>query len=101
MANLRRDEGANADLRHLKMTKFTQHFEDVLDFTKTPLQWFMDRYPETTREDARKWLGRYGTSGVVQQQTMSQLSEGQKAKVVFVIWPNNRTARCWTSRRMH
>ena len=68
---------------HLKMTKFTQHFEDVLDFTKTPLQWFMDRYPETTREDARKWLGRYGTSGVVQQQTMSQLSEGQKAKVVF------------------
>ena len=68
---------------HLRMAKFTQHFEDVLDFTKTPLQWFMDRYPEVTREDARKWLGRYGTSGVVQQQTMSQLSEGQKAKVVF------------------
>jgi len=68
---------------HLKMTKFTQHFEDVLDFTKTPLQWFMDRYPDCTREDARKWLGRYGTSGIVQQQTMSQLSEGQKAKVVF------------------
>ena len=43
----------------------------------------MDRYPDCTREDARKWLGRYGTSGIVQQQTMSQLSEGQKAKVVF------------------
>ena len=26
---------------HLKMTKFTQHFEDVLDFDMTPLDWFM------------------------------------------------------------
>jgi ATP-binding cassette subfamily F protein 2 len=24
---------------HLKMAKFTQHFEDLLDFTKTPLEW--------------------------------------------------------------
>ena len=75
--------GAVRPHSHLRMAKFTQHFEDVLDFTKTPLQWFMDRYPDCTREDARKWLGRYGTSGIVQQQTMSQLSEGQKAKVVF------------------
>ncbi|KAH8061745.1 ATPase [Aureococcus anophagefferens] len=41
------------------------------------------RLGQLTREDARKWLGRYGTSGVVQMQVMSQLSEGQKAKVVF------------------
>ena len=25
---------------------------------RTPLQWFMDLYPELTRDDARKWLGR-------------------------------------------
>ena len=43
----------------------------------------MRTYTDLTREDARKWLGRYGTSGTVQQQVMSQLSEGQKAKVVF------------------
>ncbi|KAH8043820.1 ATPase [Aureococcus anophagefferens] len=68
---------------HLKMSKFTQHCEDILDLTMTPLDWFMGLYTELTREDARKWLGRYGTSGVVQMQVMSQLSEGQKAKVVF------------------
>ncbi|KAJ1461490.1 P-loop containing nucleoside triphosphate hydrolase protein [Pelagophyceae sp. CCMP2097] len=68
---------------HLKMSKFTQHFEDVLDFAMTPLEWIMVKYVDLTREDARKWLGRYGTSGPVQQQVMSQLSEGQKAKVVF------------------
>ena len=53
---------------HLRMSKFTQHFDDVLDFSKTPLQWIMDLYPELTKDDARKWLGRYGTSGSVQQQ---------------------------------
>lgn len=68
---------------HLKMSKFTQHFEDILDLTKTPLQWIMDLYPDLTRDEARKWLGRYGTSGGPQMQLMSQLSEGQKAKVVF------------------
>lgn len=65
------------------MSKFTQHFEDVLDYSMTPLDWIMSRYPQLTREEARKWLGRYGTSGSVQQQTISQLSEGQKAKIVF------------------
>lgn len=68
---------------HLKMSKFTQHFEDVLDYSATPLDWIMAKYPSLTREDARKWLGRYGTSGSVQQQPISQLSEGQKAKIVF------------------
>ncbi|KAJ8602225.1 hypothetical protein CTAYLR_003663 [Chrysophaeum taylorii] len=68
---------------HLRMSKFTQHFEDILDYSMTPLDWLMARYPELTREEARKWLGRYGTSGSVQQQVISQLSEGQKAKVVF------------------
>ena len=43
----------------------------------------MGLYTDLTRDDARKWLGRYGTSGAVQMQAMSQLSEGQKAKVVF------------------
>ena len=33
-------------------------------------------------DDARKWLGRYGTSGGPQLQRMALLSEGQ-AKVVF------------------
>uniref|UniRef100_A0A7S3K1Y0 ATP-dependent transporter ycf16 n=1 Tax=Aureoumbra lagunensis TaxID=44058 RepID=A0A7S3K1Y0_9STRA len=68
---------------HLIMSKFTQHFEDILDYTMTPLDWFMQKYTNVPKEDARKWLGRYGTSGSVQTQTISQLSEGQKAKIVF------------------
>ena len=57
--------------------------KDLLDFSMTPLEWIMMEYPDLTREDARKWLGRYGTTGGPQMQRLAQLSEGQKAKVVF------------------
>merc|ERR1712071_55810 len=33
----------------------------------------------------RSLLGRYGCSGAMQQQTMGELSAGQKARIVFVI----------------
>ena len=59
------------------------HAKDLLDFSMTPLEWIMMEYPDLTREDARKWLGRYGTTGGPQMQRLAQLSEGQKAKVVF------------------
>ena len=36
-----------------------------------------------TREETRKFLGRYGVSGSVQTQKMSQLSDGQKSRVVL------------------
>merc|ERR1711966_641961 len=41
--------------------------------------------PELPIDKVRSLLGRYGTSGQQQVQTMSQLSAGQKARVVFAI----------------
>jgi hypothetical protein len=40
----------------------------VLDLEKTPLDFMMDMYKDLSREDARKFLGRYGVSGDVQTQ---------------------------------
>mmetsp|Transcript_21797 Transcript_21797/g.21960 ORF Transcript_21797/g.21960 Transcript_21797/m.21960 type:complete len:927 (+) Transcript_21797:62-2842(+) len=68
---------------HLKFAKFTQHFVDVLDLDKTPLDYFMSLWPDMTREDCRKFLGRYGISGAVQTQIMGHLSDGQKSRVVL------------------
>ena len=51
----------NGDVRphmHLKMSRFTQHFVDVLDLTKTPLDFFGTLYPDDAPEDLRKYLGR-------------------------------------------
>ena len=68
---------------HLKMGRFTQHFIDVLDLSMTPLDFFESQYPEDSRQDLRKYLGRFGVSGKMQVQKMEELSDGQKSRVVF------------------
>ena len=68
---------------HLKLGRFTQHFVDVLDLDKTPLEFFEQKYPEDPHEEQRKYLGRFGVSGKMQVQRMAELSDGQKSRVVF------------------
>jgi ATP-binding cassette, subfamily F, member 2 len=68
---------------HLKLGRFTQHFVDVLDLDMTPLEFFDQTYPNTPREDQRKYLGRFGVSGAMQVRKMGELSDGQKSRVVL------------------
>mmetsp|Transcript_7646 Transcript_7646/g.18892 ORF Transcript_7646/g.18892 Transcript_7646/m.18892 type:complete len:830 (-) Transcript_7646:38-2527(-) len=68
---------------HLKLGRFTQHFVDVLDLDMTPLEFFDKTYPNTPREDQRKYLGRFGVSGAMQVRKMGELSDGQKSRVVL------------------
>jgi ATP-binding cassette subfamily F protein 2 len=71
---------------HLKISRFTQHFEDKLDLTMTPLDYFkLVLMPQETIEKVRSLLGRFGCSGAQQSQVMGQLSAGQKARIVFAI----------------
>jgi energy-coupling factor transporter ATP-binding protein EcfA2 len=67
----------------LRIAKFSQHFVDVLDLSQSPLDYFMTVWPDMTREEGRRFLGRFGISGAVQTQVMSQLSDGQKSRVVL------------------
>ncbi|KAL3935553.1 MAG: hypothetical protein SGARI_002930 [Bacillariaceae sp.] len=64
---------------HLKLGRFTQHFVDVLDLEKTPLEFFESTYPNDPRDEQRKYLGRFGVSGAMQVQKMAELSDGQKS----------------------
>jgi ATP-binding cassette subfamily F protein 2 len=69
---------------HLKISRFTQHFEDVLDLSMTPMDFFkLKIMPSEPIEKVRSMLARYGCSGDQQSQTMNQLSAGQKARIVF------------------
>lgn len=70
----------------LLQQSFTQHFEDKLDLTMTPMDFFKQKLmPEEPIERIRPLLGRYGCTGDMQQQVMGQLSAGQKARIVFAI----------------
>tara|TARA_B110000305_G_scaffold181932_1_gene201864 strand:+ start:535 stop:720 length:186 start_codon:yes stop_codon:yes gene_type:complete len=46
-----------------------------LDLSKTPLEYFAVLYPTDTKEDLRKYLGRFGVSGKMQVQVMGEVSE--------------------------
>lgn len=71
---------------HLKISRFTQHFEDKLDLSMTPLDFFKQKLmPTEPIERIRSLLGRFGCSGAQQSQIMDQLSAGQKARIVFAI----------------
>lgn len=71
---------------HLKISRFTQHFEEKLDLSMTPLDFFKQKLmPKEPIEKIRALLGRYGCSGDMQSQVMDQLSAGQKARIVFAI----------------
>ena len=84
-AVVRRRSGAVRPHSHLRMAKFTQHFEDVLDLEQNALEWIHALYPKTFTklEMARTWLGRYGCTARQQEMPMRQLSDGQKARIVF------------------
>jgi ATP-binding cassette subfamily F protein 2 len=71
---------------HLKISRFTQHFEDKLDLSMTPMDFFKTVVmPKETIDRIRSLLGRFGCSGGQQSQVMDQLSAGQKARIVFAI----------------
>jgi len=71
---------------HLKISMFTQHFEDKLDLSMTPMDFFkLKLMPKESIEQIRSLLGRFGCSGAQQSQVMDQLSAGQKARIVFAI----------------
>ena len=71
---------------HLKISRFTQHFEEKLDLSMTALDFFKQKImPEEPIERLRPLLARYGCSGPQQTQVMDQLSAGQKARIVFAI----------------
>ncbi|KAG7401240.1 ATP-binding cassette sub- F member 2 [Phytophthora boehmeriae] len=67
----------------LRIARFSQHFVDVLDLEKSPLEYFRSLFQTKSVEEVRSYLGRYGISGEVQTQIMGQLSDGQKSRVVF------------------
>lgn len=66
----------------LRFANFTQHFVDILDLEKTPLEYFRTITGKSL-EDCRTYIGKFGITGDVQTQVMGQLSDGQKSRVVF------------------
>lgn len=83
-------EGSIKRHSHLRWGYYNQHSEDVLDLTKSPLDFVLEQYPEGLHEikDVDQWrmqLGMYGISGNRQTAPMSEMSDGFRTRVVMML----------------
>jgi ATP-binding cassette, subfamily F, member 2 len=73
--------------RHPKLhvARYHQHSVDQLDLSKSPIDYMRGKFADLKKE-VKEWrgiLGRFGVTGGCQTQPMHQLSDGQRARVVF------------------
>ncbi|KAJ7384105.1 ATP-binding cassette sub- F member 2 [Desmophyllum pertusum] len=69
---------------HLKICRYHQHLQDMLELDMSAIAFMMKCFPEIKEvEDMRKSIGRYGLTGKQQICPMRNLSDGQRCRVVF------------------
>lgn len=69
---------------HLRIGRYHQHLQDLLDLDMSALNWMMKCFPEIKEiEDMRRIIGRYGLTGKQQICPIRNLSDGQRCRVIF------------------
>ena len=68
--------------RHLILGRYDQHFEELLPFEKTPVDFLRSTY-DLADQEARKYLGMFGLDGARHLIRIGELSGGQKARVIL------------------
>ncbi|KAL9676745.1 hypothetical protein QQ045_004963 [Rhodiola kirilowii] len=81
--DLRPTEGMVRRHNHLKIGQFHRHLTEKLDMELSALAFMIKEYPGSEEEKMRAAVGRFGLSGKAQVMPMKNLSDGQKARVIF------------------
>jgi len=69
---------------HLRIGRFHQHLNDILDLDMNGIDFMMKCFPAIKEiEQMRRILGRYGLSGNDQTKPIGHLSDGQRCRIVF------------------
>lgn len=81
------NEGEVKKHAHLQYGKYSQHSNDQLDVTKTPLEFIVQQFPDHKKEEPawRAHLGRFGITGQKQKQLIGTMSDGLKSRLVFAL----------------
>ncbi|KAJ3154496.1 hypothetical protein HDU86_004625 [Geranomyces michiganensis] len=70
---------------HLKIGKYSQHSADQLDLEASAIDYLRRKFPDMP-QDLPTWrshIGRFGLTGASQLCPIGQLSDGQRARIVF------------------
>ncbi|CAM8975677.1 unnamed protein product [Rhodiola kirilowii] len=76
-------EGMVRRHNHLKIAQFHQHLTEKLDMELSALAFMIKEFPGNEEEKMRASIGRFGLTGKAQVMPMQNLSDGQKARVIF------------------
>ncbi|XP_063964284.1 ATP-binding cassette sub-family F member 2-like [Lytechinus pictus] len=69
---------------HLRIGRYHQHLQDLLDLDMSSLDWMMKCFPKIKEiEEMRRIIGRYGLTGKQQICPIRNLSDGQRCRVIF------------------
>ncbi|KAI8048631.1 P-loop containing nucleoside triphosphate hydrolase protein [Syncephalis plumigaleata] len=70
---------------HLKLAKYSQHSNDQLNMSQTPIEYMRSKFPQMALDTDgwRRQLGRFGVSGSRQTSPIGHLSDGIKSRIVF------------------
>ncbi len=69
---------------HLRIGRYHQHLQDLLDLDLSALDWMMKNFPEVKEiESMRRIIGRYGLTGKQQVCKIGNLSDGQRCRCIF------------------
>jgi len=76
---------------HLRIAKYNQHSNEVLDGELSPLEYMRKEFPHFNL-DISEWrmrLGKHGISGKAQTKKIATMSDGEKSQLVF----------CWLAQK--
>ncbi|KAI8999926.1 P-loop containing nucleoside triphosphate hydrolase protein [Hyaloraphidium curvatum] len=70
---------------NMKMVRYHQHAADQLDMTASAIEYLRSKFPDLPRELQfwRQQIGRFGLTGNSQLCPIRNLSDGQRARIVF------------------
>ncbi|GJT62020.1 ABC transporter F family member 4 [Tanacetum coccineum] len=80
-------DGESRKSQKLRIGRYSQHFEDTLTFSETPVQYLLRHYPDqegcSKQEAVRTMLGQFGLPSHNHLSPIDTLSGGQKARVLL------------------
>jgi ATP-binding cassette subfamily F protein 2 len=85
LGNLSPTSGTVTRHTHLKLANYSQHSADQLDLEVSAIDYLRKLFPELPQDIShwRQSIGRFGLTGSSQLCPIGQLSDGQRARIVF------------------
>jgi len=82
--NLNPSKGSLLNSSNIRIGYFNQHFEEILPMGKNSIEYLQSVDNDLNHQEIRKYLGSFQIPGKSHEMSISNLSGGQKARLLFI-----------------